>query len=77
MKKFIVTSMALLSVSLFTPASAADPGGYVLVDLGVLTYTGASGFSNPGNVKITGSVLTFQHFHIAKNWVRFGMIVID
>lgn len=46
--------MALLSISLFTPAFAADPGAYVLVDVGVLTYTEAPGFSNPGKVGIGG-----------------------
>lgn len=70
MKK--VVAGLLLSMACAAPALAADSGAYVAVDYGPATYTNATGFPNPGVLRIAGGLNVNQNFGVEVGYSIFG-----
>ncbi len=78
MKK--LAAVLLLSAVSAAPAFAANPGGYVAIDLGSATFTGANfagpgsnvAFPNPGSFHITGGYHFDQNLGVEGGIVSVG-----
>jgi opacity protein-like surface antigen len=71
MKK--VVAGLLLTLGCVAPALAADPGqAYVSVDYGPATYTNATGFPNPGVLRIAGGMNFSPNFGAEVGYSIFG-----
>jgi opacity protein-like surface antigen len=70
MKKIIAG--LLLSAGCVASATAAEPGPYVSVEYGPASYTNASGFPNPGVLRIAGGANITPNFGVELGYSIFG-----